>query len=763
MTDNNHGSSSSFENGPSATMESRQPGGLVASHGAPPSVMGSSPFAPPASQDVIHGGIDASTMLHALRRRWPLAIGMGLLAGVLGAGILWWLFPESATAYRYFQVASTSQGILDNAIGVGGTRDFDIYRQTQMVLMKSPRVLDSALRSGALGQLSFFEGVEEKDRTRYLQEELKVQFQQGSEILEVRLSGAATSEELKEIVEAVGKAFLDEVLFEEQIKSKKPRDILAESYQDLDAEIKRKVDAYYALLGDSNSAGIYDQNGDPEIIQLRSEMMELGKHIAKQEAELLAATMQYQKYKMQYEDPAVMDQRIDQALEQDPKYYYLKQRQMQYDMYVMDLQAVQKNGNSAQIRQYQKLSAGVAQQMEQYKQQMTAAMKKQQRTEPDPYIKALNTDMMITRSGLMQQINTGKERQAEILEVLRERFQIDTDQLARESEIEGLKQVQASIAERIQHWDVELKRPERVEAFGGVETSDGINTAQRYAISAIGGLACLGLTAFGFSYLEFRNRKLNGPDQIDQGLGIRVIGSLPSLSGRRSLNPSNVAQLTESIDSVRTALMHESTSRRRQIVMITSPSTLEGRTTVASQLAASLARAGRRTLLIDGDLRHPALHSLFDLPLEDGLCEVLRAEAEVADVVRPTHAEGLWVVTAGYCDSDAIHALATDQVQPIFEKLRSEYDFIIIDGAPVLGLSDSLLFGQHCDGAILSVLRDHTKLPKIHQSAELLRSVGIRLMGSVVNGMPGASDRRITALQSVTAKSERKQLESNEA
>jgi Mrp family chromosome partitioning ATPase len=110
-----------------------------------------------------------------------------------------------------------------------------------------------------------------------------------------------------------------------------------------------------------------------------------------------------------------------------------------------------------------------------------------------------------------------------------------------------------------------------------------------------------------------------------------------------------------------------------------------------------------------------------------------------------------------------VHALATDQVQPIVEKLRSEYDFIIIDGAPVLGLSDSLLFGQHCDGAILSVLRDHTTLPKIHQSAELLRRVGIRLIGAVINGMPSANDRRITALQSVTAKSERKQLENIEA
>ena len=157
-------------------------------------------------------------------------------------------------------------------------------------------------------------------------------------------------------------------------------------------------------------------------------------------------------------------------------------------------------------------------------------------------------------------------------------------------------------------------------------------------------------------------------------MGIRVVGTLPSLSSRQALDPTHpiVAQLTESIDGVRTILMHDSTSQapasraRHQCRR-----TMEGRTTVASQLAASLARAGRRTLLVDGDLRRPALHALFDVPLEDGLCEVLRAEVDVADVIRPTHAEGLWLLTAGYCDIDAIHALATEQMQPVFDKLRA--------------------------------------------------------------------------------------------
>jgi capsular exopolysaccharide synthesis family protein len=287
--------------------------------------------------------------------------------------------------------------------------------------------------------------------------------------------------------------------------------------------------------------------------------------------------------------------------------------------------------------------------------------------------------------------------------------------------------------------------------------SGGNSKAQQLAISSVGGVAAFVLGCLMVGYVEFRSRRLNGPDEVNEGLGIRVIGTLPSLSSRHALDPLHpiVAQLTESIDGVRTILMHDSTAKRRQVVLVTSAATMEGRTTVASQLAASLARAGRRTLLVDGDLRRPALHALFDVPLEDGLCEVLRAEVDVHDVIRPTHAEGLWLLTAGYCDIDAIHALATEQMQPVFDKLRTEYDFVIIDGAPVVGMSDALIFGQYSDGAILSVRRDYSQMPKINQAAELLRDVGIRIIGAVVNGVPTKVDDRIVQLRLISPKAER--------
>src|SRR5262249_19684136 len=142
----------------------------------------------------------------------------------------------------------------------------------------------------------------------------------------------------------------------------------------------------------------------------------------------------------------------------------------------------------------------------------------------------------------------------------------------------------------------------------------------------------------------------NLPDRVRS----RVVGRLPARDGRwHSL-------LTESVNATRTMLLHSARAEGLRVVMVTSAVEGEGKTSLACQLAASLARAKRRTLLIDGDLRNPAAHRLIGLPLEPGLSEVLRGEALPADVIRRTKARGLSLLSGGRCDAEALQALAQD-------------------------------------------------------------------------------------------------------
>jgi capsular exopolysaccharide synthesis family protein len=215
---------------------------------------------------------------------------------------------------------------------------------------------------------------------------------------------------------------------------------------------------------------------------------------------------------------------------------------------------------------------------------------------------------------------------------------------------------------------------------------------------------------------------------------------LPVKSGQLLTGPGAPAgqvwqnALLESVDAVRTRLLHDVRSGGMQVIMITSAMGSEGKTTLASQLAASLARAWRKTLLVDGDLRNPAAHQLFSLSLEPGFCEVLRGEAVHAEAIKPTPLSRLWLMPAGQWDGHAVQALAQDKVGSMFDELKEHYDFIIVDSCPVLALADALLLGQHVDGVVFSIFRDVSRTPLVHTAQQMLQGIEIRILGGVVIG-----------------------------
>jgi capsular exopolysaccharide synthesis family protein len=168
--------------------------------------------------------------------------------------------------------------------------------------------------------------------------------------------------------------------------------------------------------------------------------------------------------------------------------------------------------------------------------------------------------------------------------------------------------------------------------------------------------------------------------------------------------------------------------------MVTSAAEGEGKTTLASHLAGSLARAGRKTLLIDADLRQPAVHQLFETPLQPGFSEVLLGEVEVADSIQATTIDGLSIIAAGQWDREVIQSLARGGMEGVFDKLREEFDFIIVDSHPVLAATDALLIGQHVDAVLLSVLKQVSQMPRVYTACHRLTALNIRVLGAVVNG-----------------------------
>src|SRR5262249_40550158 len=150
------------------------------------------------------------------------------------------------------------------------------------------------------------------------------------------------------------------------------------------------------------------------------------------------------------------------------------------------------------------------------------------------------------------------------------------------------------------------------------ETPHTLDRSRQYKFAGAAGLGAFVFLLLGVTLLEFRSRKINTADEVVNGLGLDLLGALPALPARArrsSATPDKCSLhwqsvMTESIDSIRSMLLHAARNERLQAVMITSAVGGEGKTSLASQLAASLARAWKKTLLVDGDLRNPAAHQL---------------------------------------------------------------------------------------------------------------------------------------------------------
>ena len=661
---------------------------LVAHHEQylpPANLMAAPPFGPP---EVLRRGMDANSFLNSIRRRWILALGMGAVAGALGALAMWIMFPESSSAVASFKVVSDEQSIFGDR-RAASPQAFEVLKRTQLATIRGDWLLQSALRDPAINSLPALAG--ERDKIKWLQENINVDFPQQGEILTISITGDDHPSDQKLIIDAVAKTYMEEVRYRESTRKNLPIKALKDMLESVTKDLERKMELYLATAREMGSMAATDNNA--EINLLVSGISGLQTRKGQLEGELLKAQTDYAMFLEQLKDPSLLAAQVEQVLAQDMSMSMLNQQLMGYRMQQFTSTTRHRTKANAQLEQK---IAEVNQQISRYRADVEQQIVQQQQNTPDGRKRMARKYFEIEMGTLQRQY---KELDAQLTaktNELHKKLEKSVDLETAKTELDQLQQIADDMRVRLATLELDLNQPLPVSQLHQAIESQNINSTEHWVIAVLGGLGAFAATCLGIGYLEFRGRRLDGPEQVDEGLGIRVVGTLPALSARSAIDPNSpvIAQLTDSIDSVRTILMHDSTSKRRQVVLVTSASTMEGRTTVASQLAASLARAGRRTLLVDGDLRRPALHALFDLPLEDGLSEVLRAEVDVADVIRPTHAEGLWVLTAGYCDVDAIHALATEQMQPVFEKLRAEYDFIIVDGAPVIGMADALIFGQ---------------------------------------------------------------------
>ena len=286
----------------------------------------------------------------------------------------------------------------------------------------------------------------------------------------------------------------------------------------------------------------------------------------------------------------------------------------------------------------------------------------------------------------------------------------------------------------------------------------GLNLLIGCLVGVIGGVTL----AFLFEYLD---TSIRDPREIETMLRVPTLGLVPT----RSALPAHLAGpplgsgaepagahgtfalvahqatssiLAEAFRNLRTSVVYATPDRPPKTMLVTSLQQQDGKTSVSTNCAITLAQLGMGdVLLVDADMRHPDLHGILGVPQTPGLSDLLVGGIGVMEVIRPTRIPGLFVIPAGPVPTNPAELLFSPRFTQALAALGDRFAHIVIDTPPMLGVSDTLVLAPRVDGVILVLRHGHTGRDAAQRAVQMLGSVRARVLGVVLNH----ADARTTA------------------
>ena len=245
--------------------------------------------------------------------------------------------------------------------------------------------------------------------------------------------------------------------------------------------------------------------------------------------------------------------------------------------------------------------------------------------------------------------------------------------------------------------------------------------------------------------LDRLDQRVRSLDELRQLTGLAVLGQVALLPGKRSgaMGPIGLISYAkpnsywaEAYRAIRTNIdFLRRRNQRLQVLLVTSPYPGDGKTTVASNLAISLALAGRRVLLIDADLRSPSLDKVHGLRREHGLSHLLKDPLPLHQVVQRSKIENLEVITVGPEVRNPDEMLSSPRLKELLDEVRQAYDVILLDSSPLLAVVDSAIVGAVVDGVVLVTRPGTIRRRDVEHVLDLLEIGGASILGMLINGI----------------------------
>jgi capsular exopolysaccharide synthesis family protein len=681
--------------------------------------------------------IGFGSLWRAVRRYSLLVFVFALLAAAAAAVVYFFLPLPKMTAQMVFFVNQTAPYKLTP--GVLSSKDPAAYRVSLQNVFKRRLFLSAVMSEPGIASLPMFETDKSQEPTDILKSAIRVDWSYGPEHMRVSIEGNE-QQEILALLNAVKTVYTKEVLNEDMRERSQKMESMTSLQRKYQQEMKTQRDKIRNVLTTTFST-------DPTQMEVANKF--LNSKVAYMDSEKIRLDNRIRELNFQ-------KNRIDNEMKLPANLRRSVPKEL-VEQYVLNdptLINMQKTIDtlSAKLIQYQERAApgtkspGMAS-VEKEIADLQVAMT-QHADRARPAILARLKDEQAKGEKFLQE---SVQQQLDI--VLDQKKEVESSWKAALEEIKSLKEqnsqveplrgeiattetMLAQINSEIVRLNPELEAPPRITMWDEPYAFVGIEGNRRVKYTAIAAVVFLILGLVLAQWLELRNRRIQSLDEITQGLGLQVLGTVPAMpKGGVNANSNWPHLLTEAVNTTRTMLLSGPNSSTHRTLLVTSAMSGEGKTSLTTHLAVSLANSGRRVLLIDADMRRPAVHRVLGLESKPGLAELLIGTEQFGNVVQACKIPNLHLIPAGAWSREAAASLSSESWPRVLHEAAQDFDFVLVDSPPILPVADALAIARNVDGVLISVMQDQSRYGAVQTACQRLNMVGAKVLGVVVSGM----------------------------
>jgi protein-tyrosine kinase len=194
-----------------------------------------------------------------------------------------------------------------------------------------------------------------------------------------------------------------------------------------------------------------------------------------------------------------------------------------------------------------------------------------------------------------------------------------------------------------------------------------------------------------------------------------------------------ISYITESFQKLIANLEYVNVDKKYQVLQVSSSVSSEGKTTFLANVAYLLSKKGKKTIMVDLDLRKPKVHKIYDVENTIGITDILSERVDLEEAIKVNKNNGFHVITSGEKTSAVVNLLESNKMKELIEKLRKKYDYILLDSPPVINVSDAIYISRLSDSILFVLSQNRTKRGLVKEAINLLKQNNCNILGIVIN------------------------------